>query len=354
MTCPPLVTTIIPTYRRPHLLKGAILSVLNQTMSEIQVCVYDNASGDETAKVVEEIAKIDPRLKYYCHSHPIDPADNFQFGIASVKTPFFSLLADDDLLAPNFYEIAVSAMNRFPDCSFFLGSTLDVKANGKVVSANALQWEETKIYEPPFGLYHAIGNYFNWTGALFRQQVLKQVRIDSTVKPIDLDFILRLAAQFRFVVSKQPCALFVHYKKSYSSYCGIKLVWPSWLKIVENIESVESLTLSQKKDAKELLFLKLQQNLFSIAIGLTSTKQFQQASQALAVFLNEFPGHRGSKILSLILPYIERYSGIYWIFHLALGLYRIAKRLPLQFKYGRFSKNLIFKFRRYTAPTHLE
>ena len=45
----PLITTIIPTYQRPQLLRCAIQSVLDQTYANFQVCVYDNASGDETA-----------------------------------------------------------------------------------------------------------------------------------------------------------------------------------------------------------------------------------------------------------------------------------------------------------------
>jgi glycosyltransferase involved in cell wall biosynthesis len=56
-TTKPLITTIIPTYRRPKLLRRAIKSVLNQTYLHFQVCVYDNASGDETAEVVSELAK---------------------------------------------------------------------------------------------------------------------------------------------------------------------------------------------------------------------------------------------------------------------------------------------------------
>lgn len=55
----PMITTIIPTYRRPRLLRRAIRSVLNQTYPHFQVCVYDNASGDETATIVaDNIRKI--------------------------------------------------------------------------------------------------------------------------------------------------------------------------------------------------------------------------------------------------------------------------------------------------------
>jgi glycosyltransferase involved in cell wall biosynthesis len=64
----PLITVIIPTYRRPKMLGRAIRSVLNQTFPDLQVCVYDNASGDETTQVVVEFAERDSRVRYHCHA----------------------------------------------------------------------------------------------------------------------------------------------------------------------------------------------------------------------------------------------------------------------------------------------
>ena len=61
----PLITTIIPTYQRPKLLRRAIKSVLNQTYPHFQVCVYDNASGDETEAIVQEFIAKDSRIQYF-------------------------------------------------------------------------------------------------------------------------------------------------------------------------------------------------------------------------------------------------------------------------------------------------
>ena len=61
----PLITTIIPTYQRPKLLRRAIKSVLNQTFPHFQVCVYDNASGDETEAIVQEFIAKDSRIQYF-------------------------------------------------------------------------------------------------------------------------------------------------------------------------------------------------------------------------------------------------------------------------------------------------
>jgi glycosyltransferase involved in cell wall biosynthesis len=85
----PLITVIIPTFRRPKLLRRAILSVLNQTFSAFQVCVYDDASNDNTQKVVTELAEADSRIKYYCHEQNIGVVENFNYGLKEVNTPFF-------------------------------------------------------------------------------------------------------------------------------------------------------------------------------------------------------------------------------------------------------------------------
>ena len=100
----PLITTIIPTYRRPTLLKRAIESVLQQAYPHFQVWVLDNASGDETAEVVTQLTQQDKRVKYYCHPENVGAFNNFQYGLEQVSTPFFSFLSDDDMLLPDFYQ----------------------------------------------------------------------------------------------------------------------------------------------------------------------------------------------------------------------------------------------------------
>ena len=63
----PVVTIVITTFRRPNLLKRAIKSVLQQTYPYFEIRVYDDASGDETEKVVSEFSKVDPRIHFHSH-----------------------------------------------------------------------------------------------------------------------------------------------------------------------------------------------------------------------------------------------------------------------------------------------
>src|ERR1700677_685622 len=129
----PLITTIIPTYRRPHMLRRAIRSVLDQTYPHFKICVYDNASSDETADVVNAMASRDPRIHYYCHSENIGAQENFIFGLSRVDTPLFNLLSDDDFLLPEFFFLAASSLQDNPGAGFFFGGVLSADPEGQVL-----------------------------------------------------------------------------------------------------------------------------------------------------------------------------------------------------------------------------
>ena len=121
MGASPLITTIIPTYRRPRLLERAIRSVLRQTYPNFEVHVYDNASGDKTRQIVNELSLQDSRVKYYCHEKNIGAGNNFQYALSKVDTRYFSFLSDDDYLLPDFYKATLSEFEKYPSADRRLG-----------------------------------------------------------------------------------------------------------------------------------------------------------------------------------------------------------------------------------------
>jgi glycosyltransferase involved in cell wall biosynthesis len=121
---PPLITTVIPTYRRPEFLKLAIRSVLDQTYSDFILLVCDNLSNDGTKEVVESFN--DPRIRYYCQPEHVDIIENFETCLRLVETPYYSMLCDDDFMFPHFYELAVNALEKAPQAAMFVGGTVVV------------------------------------------------------------------------------------------------------------------------------------------------------------------------------------------------------------------------------------
>ena len=320
----PLITTVIPTFQRPKLLERAIHSALRQSYGNIKVAIFDNNSQDETSEIVRNIALRDNRVVYFCHPLTIKAPENFLFAFSRITTPYFSVLADDDLLLPNFYETALATLNNHPSALFFLGSTIDIDTKGHIIGANASHWKK-EFYSPPEGLFEVISNYFNWTGALFSKGVLKHCSIDSEVKPIDFDFVARLAARFSFVISQTPCALFVSHPNSYSNANKFKLIWPSLVKVASNIERD-----LQKKHAKKmhkLMKAKLKQELVKILVHSIICNKDSEAENVYAILKREFG--ISSKISLVYL--CKKYKLTNYLLRIVLKIYQMRK-LPIKLR----------------------
>ncbi len=98
----PAVTVVIPTYNRAHLLERTINAALAQTTSST-VLVVDDASTDETPQLQQKFADT-PRVLWYRQSKNVGMAANWRAGIERVRTQFFCLLNDDDILEPDCIE----------------------------------------------------------------------------------------------------------------------------------------------------------------------------------------------------------------------------------------------------------
>lgn len=235
----PVITTIIPTYKRPQLLKRALSSALNQTFKQIQVIVYDNASGDETKKVVQEFIKNDPRVKYHCHPHNIGMMGNYQYALKEVQTPYFSLLSDDDVILPWFYEEALPRLQNCPKAAFFAGSTIIMSEKGKVIRVPLDLWKREGLFSSEEGLLEMIGKYPVPTGILFRRQVVDTVPIDMDNNLTwDCDFLVQIAARYSFITSQHPCSIFLQHESSYSNSQSYDLWKNAFTRISERLEKL--------------------------------------------------------------------------------------------------------------------
>jgi glycosyltransferase involved in cell wall biosynthesis len=212
----PTVTALIPTRRRPELLRRAIESVLAQTYPNVRVFVCDNASGDATEDVVRELAARDARVAY--HKHPVDIGayPNFQYGLDSVTTEMFSFLSDDDLLFPEFYERAVQSLERDPGAGFYASQTVlyDV-SRGTHRLRPARHWSPGR-HEAGQSARLMLEHPFVWTGCVFRTSVRDAVGALVPVPMGDVLFTVKAASAFPFVADLRVGALFSETDSNFS------------------------------------------------------------------------------------------------------------------------------------------
>lgn len=133
------VTVFIPTYNRAHYLRETIESVLRQSHQPIEVIVLDDASTDATPEVV---AAFGSRVTFVRHSKNLGMAANWRAGLERVKTPYFCLLNDDDLLAPDCIEKLLLPMEADPELAVSFCDHWVIDGQGRQLLAAT---EETSI-----------------------------------------------------------------------------------------------------------------------------------------------------------------------------------------------------------------
>ncbi len=95
----PLVSAIIPTHRRPHLVTRAIESVLRQTYPRVEVIVVIDGLDTETRGVVEGLNA--PSVTCIETGRKAGPAEARNIGVRLARGRFVALLDDDDEWTPD-------------------------------------------------------------------------------------------------------------------------------------------------------------------------------------------------------------------------------------------------------------
>ena len=172
----PLISFVIPTYKRPDLLKEALASVLHQEYmpnedtdatpkeKEIrehvryEVIVIDNSTDEsnenETFQLIKDLAP--DNLLYYVNEENLGQAGNWNRGFVLARGKYVSLLHDDDLLAYNY-------LTQILKC---LGTIETVKGELGVIRTRFLEFSNTMDLPPLRNKYKGGVRQFTLVNAL--------------------------------------------------------------------------------------------------------------------------------------------------------------------------------------------
>ena len=112
----PLVSLCIPTYRRAAFIGETLQSALQQTVTDFEIIVVDDASPDNTAEIVASY--VDPRIRYYRNEHNLGVPENLNYTLSLARGEFMMLLEDHDLLVPTYLEETLRVMCKYPSVGF--------------------------------------------------------------------------------------------------------------------------------------------------------------------------------------------------------------------------------------------
>ncbi|GHU16884.1 hypothetical protein FACS1894163_07070 [Spirochaetia bacterium] len=119
-----LISICIPTYKRPDLLKEALLSALGQdTDTPYKIIIGDNDPDFNNQEVLDVVQSLNNNnILYYKHKENLGAGGNWNRFFILANTPWVALLHDDDLLLSDYISTITGIIERH-------GNKFDALAN---------------------------------------------------------------------------------------------------------------------------------------------------------------------------------------------------------------------------------
>lgn len=108
----PRVSVVVPTYDAAGFVANALGSLLDQTLTDWEAIVVDDASRDRTVEVVGDFVRRDPRIRLERHTVNGGPAAARNTALAVARGTWIAVLDADDLFLPDRLETLVAYGER--------------------------------------------------------------------------------------------------------------------------------------------------------------------------------------------------------------------------------------------------
>ena len=95
----PRVSVVMLTCHRPHLLKRAIQSVVDQQFQNWELIVIHDGPDEQTAALMNDWTRRDPRMTYLPRGSIGNIGDGINFGLRHARGEYIAILDDDDYWA---------------------------------------------------------------------------------------------------------------------------------------------------------------------------------------------------------------------------------------------------------------
>ena len=113
----PLVSIGVPAFNAAASVAATLEGLVSQSHQDLEILVSDNASTDDTARISEEIARGDRRVRTIRQPRNLGAQGNFRFLLSAARGAFFMWAGSDDVHQPHFVEMNLELLQTDPSLS---------------------------------------------------------------------------------------------------------------------------------------------------------------------------------------------------------------------------------------------
>jgi len=129
----PLVSVVLPTFRRADLLPGAIESIRAQTLTDWELIVVDDCSPDSTPEVVARYAAEDARIRLMRNEQNRRLPASLNQGFSHATGKYWTWTSDDNFYEPHALERMSNELENRPGIDFVYADMRAIDADGEVL-----------------------------------------------------------------------------------------------------------------------------------------------------------------------------------------------------------------------------
>lgn len=126
----PRVSVVMPTYKRPHLIRETLLTVVNQTFPGMEILVKADGTEDGTEAEVRHVG--DPRIRFSRSPVRLGMPGILNSVVAETRGELVLILHDHDLYHPRLAGELVRRLDAHPAALYAHAAVQIVDGNGRV------------------------------------------------------------------------------------------------------------------------------------------------------------------------------------------------------------------------------
>ena len=130
------------TRNRPHLLKLALNSVLNQTISNFPIIVSDNSTNNETKEMVESLYLNQSNIIYRKREREYGLIEHWNKVLSEVRSEYFMIFHDDDVMHPDMIRTMLNIIKKDHSLAF-------IATNARIIKKGRICYSKYKGKEKP-------------------------------------------------------------------------------------------------------------------------------------------------------------------------------------------------------------
>lgn len=197
----PLVSVICLSYNHASFVEEAIRSILDQTYSEVELIVVDDASTDNSVSVIENIITQNGDIKFIKLNRNVGNCTAFNIGFAQSRGEFVIDFAADDVLLPQRIEEGVNAlMEAGSEFGVQFSDAAIIDKSGDALGFHSDKYPHSSI--PQGDIYKEVIHRYFICGAsmLVRREVMEMLNgYDEKLAYEDFDFWVRSARRYKYL-----------------------------------------------------------------------------------------------------------------------------------------------------------